>query len=337
MAEFAINDLGITQVAVIHDGDTYTEGLANIFIEAFLELGGELVTVESVDANTEDVTPTLDLIAAVGPPQLLYYPVFMPLGAHITKQAQEVAGLENVILVASDAIQTSSFIEETGADSEGMYFSGPDLKFISERYDRFLLAYQEKFGSEPMASFHAHAFDAVSMILDGIEQVAQVADDGTLLIGRQALRDALFATSGMVGLTGTITCDVYGDCADARVVISQIIDGEFMPISSISGTFLPAPTSSLIMGCVVNGPLYVWLDNQIESNTCDQYARGGFELQTGDEVRILDKNAILVFGPDSSCLSNKYIKIQSTARPAITGWAMERSISVLEPGESCQP
>ena len=47
---------------------------------------------------------------------------------------------------------------------------------------------------EPTAPFHAHAYDATNMVLDAIESVAQQGSDGSLLIGRQALRDALYAT-----------------------------------------------------------------------------------------------------------------------------------------------
>ena len=45
------------------------------------------------------------------------------------------------------------------------------------------------------------------------------APDGTLYIGRQKLRDALYATKGLKGLTGTINCDKYGDCADPRIAV----------------------------------------------------------------------------------------------------------------------
>jgi branched-chain amino acid transport system substrate-binding protein len=59
------------------------------------------------------------------------------------------------------------------------------------------------------------------MIFGGIEKVARKAPDGTLYIGRQALRDALYATKGFKGLTGTLTCDTYGDCADPRIAVYQ--------------------------------------------------------------------------------------------------------------------
>jgi branched-chain amino acid transport system substrate-binding protein len=230
MAEYAINELGVTKAAAIHDGDPYTEGLASVFSEAFQELGGEIVAFEAIDAQADDVIAPLTTIAAAGPPEMIYYPVFIPLGSLITKQAQEVDGLQGVILAAADGVQSPSFLEAAGDAAEGMYVSGPDLGFGNETYDSFLAAYQEKYGTEPTAPFHAHAFDATNMVLDAIEEVAQVGDDGTLLIGRQALRDALFATSGMTGITGTITCDEYGDCADPKIAVSQVQGADFVPV-----------------------------------------------------------------------------------------------------------
>lgn len=230
MAEFAYNELGIRKAAAIHDGDPYTEGLASVFNEAFQALGGEMIAFEAIDASADDVTAPLTTIAAAGPPEMIYYPVFIPLGSSITKQAKEVSGLEGVVLASADGVQSPSFLEAAGDVSEGMYASGPDLSFGNEVYDRFLAAYQEAYGTEPTAPFHAHAFDATNMILDAVEKVAQVGDDGTLLIGRQALRDALFATSGMVGITGTITCDEFGDCADPKIAVSQVQGADFVPI-----------------------------------------------------------------------------------------------------------
>ena len=66
--------------------------------------------------------------------------------------------------------------------------SGPDLGFENAIYETFLAEYQERYGTEPTAAFHAHAYDATNILLAAVEQVAQVGDDGTLLIG--ALRCA---------------------------------------------------------------------------------------------------------------------------------------------------
>lgn len=112
-----------------------------------------------------------------------------------------------------------------------MYLSGPDLSFANTMYqDEFIPMYQEMFGSEPTNVYHAHAFDATNILLNAVESVAQQGADGTLLIGRQALRDAVAATSGYVGLTGTLTCSEFGDCADAKIAVSHVENGEFVPV-----------------------------------------------------------------------------------------------------------
>jgi branched-chain amino acid transport system substrate-binding protein len=79
--------------------------------------------------------------------------------------------------------------------------------------DEFVPAYQDAFGSAPTAVFHAHAFDAVNILMDAVEAVAIENDDGSLSIPRQALRDEVFATSGYPGVVGTFTCTELGDCA----------------------------------------------------------------------------------------------------------------------------
>ncbi|MFN2138638.1 MAG: branched-chain amino acid ABC transporter substrate-binding protein [Candidatus Promineifilaceae bacterium] len=230
MAEFAINELGVTKAAAIHDGDPYTEGLASVFANAFEELDGEMVAFEAEAADASNVEPLLTTVAAAGP-EFIYYPVFIPLGSLLTNTAKTIPGLEGVILAGADGIQSPSFLENTVGTSEGMYVSGPDLNFAGGFYqEEFLPAYIEKYGTEPTAPFHAHAFDATNMILDAIEEVAQQSSDGTLLIGRQALRDALYATEGMDGVTGTLTCNEYGDCADPKIAVSQVQNGEFVTV-----------------------------------------------------------------------------------------------------------
>ena len=114
-----------------------------------------------------------------------------------------------------------------------MYRAGPDLSFDNAFYsEEFVPMYQEMFGSEPTNVYHAHAFDATNILLNAVESVAQQGEDGTLIIGRQALRDAVAATAGYEGVTGTLTCSEFGDCADARIAVSNVVEGEFVPVWS---------------------------------------------------------------------------------------------------------
>ncbi|MDH5507974.1 MAG: branched-chain amino acid ABC transporter substrate-binding protein [Anaerolineae bacterium] len=230
MAEFAYSSLGVRTAAALHDGDPYTEGLASSFKTNFEELGGTVVAFEAVDKNADDMRPVLTTVAASGNVEFLYYPVFTKAGANITKQAREVEGLENVVLAGADGMLSPSFLEAAGDAAEGMYLSGPNLAFEGGIYPDFIAKHDEMYGIEPTSVFHAHAFDAFNMIMNAIESVAVVDDDGTIHIGRQALRDALFATADFVGITGTLTCNEYGDCANAQIAVNQVKSGEFEAI-----------------------------------------------------------------------------------------------------------
>ena len=58
---------------------------------------------------------------------------------------------------------------------------------------------------------------------------------GSLFIGRQALREALFATRGMEGLSGPLNCIETGDCAQPNISIFQVANGEVqgnLPVDS---------------------------------------------------------------------------------------------------------
>jgi branched-chain amino acid transport system substrate-binding protein len=230
MAEYAFNELGVTSAAAIHDGDPYTEGLARVFADEFEALGGTIVEFTAVNKGDTDMRPVLTAVAAAGPPEFMYYPVFTAEGGFLTKQAKEVAGLEDTILAAADGMISDAAIEAVGEAGEGMYFSGPDLSFSGSTYDDFLAAYVDKYGSEPISVFHAHSFDAANMVFACVEEVADQDNDGTLHIGRQALRDCLFATTDFQGITGNLTCDQYGDCADPKISVSQLQSGEYVRI-----------------------------------------------------------------------------------------------------------
>ena len=323
MAEFAFNELGVTKAAVIHDGDPYTKGLAEAFVASFNDQGGEIVAVETTEPDAADVKLLLATIA-VDKPDLIFYPVYIPLGSLITNTAREIQGLDGVILAAADGIQSPSFLENTADTSEGLYASGPDLSFDNDFYlNEFLPAYQAKYGTEPTAPFHAHAFDAANMVMDAVEEVAQQGGDGTLLIGRQALRDALYATKDMEGITGSISCDVYGDCADGQIAVSQVQDNAFVKVWS------PEDTEEL-RGCVNDeGLSFVWNDAQVNADCGTTY----MALEAGDEVRILDEQSIM---PGGTCGLDRFIKVQSVTDEAIEGWVREGVIDLITVGEGCR-
>lgn len=231
MAQFVSEVLGATTAATIDDGSAYADQLAAVFAKSFAEdYGGTITAEEAISVGDTDFSGVLGNIAADSP-EFLYFPIFVAEGALITQQARETPGLEDTVLGGADGILSPDWIEAAGDAAEGAVLSGPDLAFSGDFYEaEFLPAYTEISGEDaPISAFHAHAFDAYNMLADAIEAVA-FEDGGTTYIPRTALRDAFFATEGFEGITGTLTCDENGDCADAKISVSEVQDGEFVRI-----------------------------------------------------------------------------------------------------------
>ena len=219
-ADFAFREKGLKRAATVHDGSVYAEQLAQVFAANFKKMGGTITSMEAVSPNDTDMRPVLTKIAT-GKPEIIYYPIFIAEGGFITRQAKEVSGLEKVVLMGADGMFSPDFYKAAGTAAVGMFHSSPDFSAFAGGYQAFLATHQKKYGERPIAPFHAHAYDATMMVLNAIDKVAVKGNDGNLYIGRKALRDALYATKNMKGLTGTITCDQYGDCADPKIAVYQ--------------------------------------------------------------------------------------------------------------------
>lgn len=230
-ADFAVNILGAKTLATVHDGSPYAESLQEVMANEFKNFGGFVLFQGAINVGDTDMTAILTEIASTSP-DVIYFPIFQPESDFFTAQARNISGLENTILMGADAALSDSFPEAAGPAGVGVYLSGPYVEGAA--YDDLLAAWANELGGVPPSGFHAHAYDAANMILDAVEAVAVEASDGTLIIGRQAIRDALSAINGYNGIIGTISCGATGDCATGEAIavfeITQAeLDGNWPP------------------------------------------------------------------------------------------------------------
>ena len=222
VADFVFNALGVTKTATIHDGSIYGESLAGVFADEFEALGGEITLATAVNIGDTDMRQVLTNVAESGP-ELVYMPIFPAEGGFLTDQAADVAGLEDVILFGSDGLFTPKFIEAAGPNAEGMYLSASSFDMLADTYPAMLERYLEVGNiDQPLATFHGHTYDATNIILNAVEEVGVVNDDGSLSIDLGELRSAIYATTDHPGVTGTLTCDEYGDCGALIIGIYKV-------------------------------------------------------------------------------------------------------------------
>ncbi|NJL57352.1 ABC transporter substrate-binding protein [bacterium] len=226
-AEFIYNELGLSAIATVHDGSPYGEGLVEELTAQFTELGGEVVFADSLTVGDTDFRSLLESIAAEEP-GLIYFGGFPAEAARLIEQRADV-GLEEVPFMGADGINTSELINLAGEAAEGVYASSP-VAPSNEAYLAFIERYTETYDTEPTAAFHAYSYDATIMILDGIEAVGMLDDDGNLNVDRAALAEFLRsygAEEPFEGLSGMLSCNGTGECATGGIGFFQVQDGAF--------------------------------------------------------------------------------------------------------------
>ena len=189
MAHFAYNELGLRSMAAIDDGDPYTTGLVGAFTAAFQELGrlGNS-RVRQQRRYRHAPRPQPNFGRQTG---RLFFPLFPEEGSAIIRQAGQVAGLEDIPLIGGAALLVSAFLAVP--ESEGMTprsntsFGGNTNEATGKTFDGLLADYGERYGEPPSSVYLPHAYDATTMLLRAIEEVA-VSNGETLYIDRARLR-----------------------------------------------------------------------------------------------------------------------------------------------------
>ncbi|MBS7540061.1 branched-chain amino acid ABC transporter substrate-binding protein [Ancylobacter lacus] len=217
-ADYAYDVLGLKTAATIHDGSPYTEQLVRAFEKDFAAKGGTIVASEAISPSDTDLRPVLTRIATKKP-ALIFTPVFTSSVGFLMRQKDEVSGLADTKVIGGEGVFSANVIEAVGPKIVGFTIVGPSTDLFSKRFPDFVKAFAAEYGEAPIGGFSAYGYDAALLTLTAIKAVGQTDAEGNLYVGRQALHDALMATKGLDGLTGTLTCDANGDCGAATYAI----------------------------------------------------------------------------------------------------------------------
>lgn len=227
VAAYLYNELGARQIATIHDGSAYGEGLVALVSQYYEELGGEVVAADAVTVGDTDFRGLLEDIAQEDP-DLLYFVGFPAEGARLVQQRADV-GLEDVQFVSADGLFSPELIEQAGEDVEGVIVSrsvSASSAALEDYTERFIEAYGEQ-----VSAFNANAYDAVNILLDAIEAVGSVDEAGDLVISRAELADYVRNLQDYEGLVGSLSNDGTGEMIVSEYGFAQVTGGEFVEIS----------------------------------------------------------------------------------------------------------
>jgi len=226
-ADLLFNSLGFTKLAVMHDGGSYGQGLADVVQQEFEALGGEVVAYEGITPGEADYVAPLSAVAAAGP-EAVYFGGYAAEGIVMMNQWSQ-AGLDGVVFFGCDGTFGVEFTEKTGANGNGAIAASlvpPD----SDEKSAFDAAYSELFptAAGELSAFTWSAFDTGGVLVAAIENVAFV-ENGNLFVPRGALVQAVRNTD-FVGLTGVVKCDEIGECNASGPTFYRVEDGVWVPL-----------------------------------------------------------------------------------------------------------
>jgi len=224
MAKYVFNTLSLTKVLTVNDQSTYGKGLMDVFKAAFTELGGTVSSEQAVTVGEQDFSAVVTTITG-DDPEIVVFGGFIAEGAALVRQLKD-AGYSGAFMGA-DGIADQDFIDQAGGAAEGAYVSrGPQPE--SSSYEDFLAKYQAEYGADAGTQFTEHSYDAMTIVLNAIKQVAKVDADGNLTINRADLIAAAKGTTLENGASGTVQFLEDGDrdiSAGAVNRIDQVTDG----------------------------------------------------------------------------------------------------------------
>jgi len=217
-AEYAVNNLKVKNVFIIHDKTTYGQGLAEEFRKRLEALGGRTVAFVGTEEQANFV-PIINQIRGARPvPELIYFGgIYSQIGPFV-KQLRE-RGVRTR-LMGGDGLDASEFVRLAGKENAAGTFyttvAGPVSAFPKAR--EVAQKFKQKYGKD-IEGFGIYAYDAANVILMALENAIKASG------GRKPTRELVaqeVRKVRMEGLTGSIEFDDKGDNKKARYFVMQV-------------------------------------------------------------------------------------------------------------------
>ncbi|MGH9857877.1 MAG: ABC transporter substrate-binding protein, partial [Acidobacteriota bacterium] len=209
MAKFASQSLKIKNVAVLRDiKNDYSVGLADVFVENFKKMGGNIVADQSYSEGDTDFSAQLTSIRATNP-QAIFVPGYYTEVGLIGRQARKL-GL-TIPLMGGDGWDSPKLWEIGGEALNDCYYSNHySVEDPNPAIQKFVADYQKRFGQVPDA-LAALGYDAARILFHAFRTAG-----GT---DPAKVRDVIAQTKDFAGVTGSITIDGNRNAVKPAVVL----------------------------------------------------------------------------------------------------------------------
>ncbi len=216
--DFALDKLGLTKLAVLHDKGDYGKGLAE-FAKGFLEADSraEVVLYEGITPGAVDYSAVVQKVKRSNA-EAVIFGGYHPEASKIVQQMRK-KGMET-IFISDDGVKDVTFIKVAGEYAEGVYATGPVDTSKNPIAVEAIEAHKQEFGEDPGA-FYLNAYAATQALLNAIEKSGSTEFD----VLKKTLQAEWVATP-----LGIIKFDERGDAIGVGFAVYQVQGGMFATI-----------------------------------------------------------------------------------------------------------
>jgi branched-chain amino acid transport system substrate-binding protein len=215
MADFLLNTLKLTKVAVWSDNETFGKGVADNFAKRVVAKGGTVTNRSDFDwKTTNDFKSFINAAKAAGAQAVYAGATSATKGCIVRSQ---MAGILDVPYIGPDGIGDTQCLTDAGSNTANMYFTNaagdaaqnPDAASTVAAYKQ---AYPK---ASDVGAYTFPAYDCAFILVDAVKRAIDAA--GGKVPTRQQVIDAVQATSGLKGTVGTYSFDKNGDPTSATM------------------------------------------------------------------------------------------------------------------------
>ncbi len=216
--DFALDKLGLTKLAVLHDKGDYGKGLAE-FAKGFLEADSraEVVLYEGITPGAVDYSAVVQKIKR-SEAEAVIFGGYHPEASKIVTQMRK-KGMDT-IFISDDGVKDVTFIKVAGEFAEGVYATGPVDTSKNPIAVEAIEMHKKEFGEDPGA-FYLNAYAATQALLNAIEKSGSTDFD----VLKKTLQSEWVATP-----LGIIKFDERGDAIGVGFAVYQVQGGNFATI-----------------------------------------------------------------------------------------------------------
>jgi branched-chain amino acid transport system substrate-binding protein len=214
--DFALNTLGYTKIAVVHDKGDYGKGFAE-FAKQYLEESGkaEVVLFEGVTPGAVDYSAIVQKIKRSGAEAVMfggYHPEASKIISMMKKKRLKTD------FISDDGVKDQTFIKVAGENAEGAYASGPKDTAGNPLSAVAVKEHKDTFGTDHGA-FYENAYSAMLAMVNAVEKAGST--------DLAALKKVL-QTEKVDTPVGNIYFNEQGDAIGVGFSVYQVQNGVFV-------------------------------------------------------------------------------------------------------------